>query len=170
MEAVILEFYSKRDICCHTGGSIAFDNNGLLYLSTGDNSTPFNQPDQPYVLDGYAPLDERSGYDQYDAQRTSGNTNDLCGKILCILSEKDADKIASWILSLNGEGLVQESLPFSGEVDPTLGKKPTQNGVLILSASYTDKGAAGVKPLTGETTVQLKNSAINLADAEECRQ
>jgi type 1 glutamine amidotransferase len=66
-EQIILEFYSQRDICCHTGGSIAFDKDGLLYLSTGDNSTPFNQPNQPHTLLGYAPLDERPGFEQYDA-------------------------------------------------------------------------------------------------------
>lgn len=88
-ETTILQFYSKRDICCHTGGSIAFDKEGLLYLSTGDNSTPFDQPDQPYVLDGYAPLDEREGFEQYDARRTSGNANDLRGKILRIRVKED---------------------------------------------------------------------------------
>src|ERR1700761_7202567 len=33
-EKVILQLYSQREICCHTGGSIAFDNKGLLYVST----------------------------------------------------------------------------------------------------------------------------------------
>lgn len=88
-ETTILQFYSQRDICCHTGGSIAFDSEGLLYLSTGDNSTPFDQPDEPYTLDGYAPLDEREGFEQYDAQRSSGNTNDLRGKILRIRVNED---------------------------------------------------------------------------------
>ncbi|MEX2403507.1 MAG: PQQ-dependent sugar dehydrogenase, partial [Balneolales bacterium] len=88
-ETMILEFYSKRDICCHTGGSLAFDSDGLLYISTGDNSTPFNQNDQEHVLDGYAPLDGRSGFEQYDARRTSGNSNDLRGKILRIRVNDD---------------------------------------------------------------------------------
>lgn len=88
-EKIVLEFYSQRDICCHTGGSIAFDSEGLLYLSTGDNSTPFNQPNQPYVLNGYAPLDERTGLEQYDARRTSANANDLRGKILRIRVNED---------------------------------------------------------------------------------
>lgn len=88
-ETVILEFYSQRDICCHTGGSMAFDSNGLLYLSTGDNSTPFNQPDQPHILNGHAPLDARPGFEQYDARRTSGNANDLRGKVLRIRVNED---------------------------------------------------------------------------------
>lgn len=87
-EVAVLEFYSQRDICCHTGGSIAFDKNGLLYLSTGDNATPFNQ-NTTYINDGYAPIDGRAGYEQYDARRSSGNTADLRGKILRIRVLKD---------------------------------------------------------------------------------
>ncbi len=89
-ERTVLEFYSQRNICCHTGGSIAFDKNGLLYLSTGDNSTPFDEPRQAYVNHGYAPLDDRPGHEQYDARRSSGNANDLRGKILRIRVNSNA--------------------------------------------------------------------------------
>lgn len=88
-EEVILQFYSQRHICCHTGGSIAFDSEGLLYLSTGDNTTPFDQENSQYVTDGYAPLDERQGNRQYNALRTAGNANDLRGKILRIRVNED---------------------------------------------------------------------------------
>lgn len=88
-EQIILELYSQRDICCHTGGSIAFDKDGNLFLSTGDNSTPFNQPDSKYTLNGYAPLDSRDGNKQWDARRSSGNSNDLRGKILRIKVAED---------------------------------------------------------------------------------
>jgi len=88
-EKIILEFYQQREICCHTGGSIAFGPDGLLYLSTGDNSTPFNQRSGEYTLDGYAPLDGREGFEHYDARRSSGNSNDLRGKILRIRVNED---------------------------------------------------------------------------------
>lgn len=88
-EVVVLEVHSDRDICCHTGGSIAFDKDGNLFLSLGDNSTPFNQPDSKFVNNGFAPLDQRPGNEQYDARRTSGNANDLRGKILRIKVNED---------------------------------------------------------------------------------
>jgi glucose/arabinose dehydrogenase/cytochrome c551/c552/type 1 glutamine amidotransferase len=88
-EKIILEVNSQRHICCHTGGSIAFDKHGLLYLSTGDNSTPFNQPNSKLTLRGFAPLDDRPGFEQFDARRSSGNSNDLRGKILRIKVNED---------------------------------------------------------------------------------
>ncbi len=78
---IILEVKVQRQECCHTGGSIAFDANGNLFLSTGDNTNPFDTP--------YAPIDERSDRSPWDAQKSSGNTNDLRGKILRIHPEDD---------------------------------------------------------------------------------
>ncbi|MFJ8448955.1 PQQ-dependent sugar dehydrogenase [[Kitasatospora] papulosa] len=77
-EKKILDVPASRGLCCHVGGDIDFDAQGNLYLSTGDDSNPF-------ASDGYTPIDERPARNPaYDAQRSSGNTNDLRGKVLRI--------------------------------------------------------------------------------------
>src|SRR3954464_857090 len=78
---VLLEVGTQRLKCCHTGGSIAFDARGNLYLSTGDKSNP--------SASGSAPIDGRRGRKPWDAQKSSGNTNDLRGKIIRIHPEPD---------------------------------------------------------------------------------
>ena len=88
-EQLILEVETQREICCHTAGSIAFGPDKLLYLSTGDNTTPFDEKGVTYMTKGYAPLNDIPGKQQYDARRSSGNTNDLRGKILRIKVNED---------------------------------------------------------------------------------
>ncbi len=94
-EQKILEVHTRREICCHTGGSIAFDADDNLYLSVGDNTTPFDEKDPrtgkayPLNLHGFSPLDDRPGFEHYDDRRAAGNSNDLRGKILRIHVNED---------------------------------------------------------------------------------
>src|SRR6201999_466708 len=77
-EQRIMDVPMDQGICCHVGGKIQFDSQGNLYLSTGDDTNPFES-------EGYAPIDERPNRNPaFDAQRTSTNTNDLRGKVLRI--------------------------------------------------------------------------------------
>ncbi len=81
-EKVLLKVPVQKNSGSHHGGSLAWDKEGNLYLSTGDSSSPFSS-------NGYSPLDERPGQEHYslDSQRGAGNTNDLKGKILRIHPE-----------------------------------------------------------------------------------
>jgi cytochrome c len=73
---VLLEHPAQRERCCHTGGGMAWDRDGNLYITTGNNT-------------GGGMTDERPGYEASDDQRTAANTNDLRGKILRIHPEPD---------------------------------------------------------------------------------
>jgi cytochrome c len=79
-EEILLVIPVQRNNCCHSGGDLEFDSEGNLYISTGDNTNPFES-------DGFSPIDERPGRSDYDAQGTSANTHDLRGKILRIKPE-----------------------------------------------------------------------------------
>ncbi|MEU1604400.1 RICIN domain-containing protein [Micromonospora matsumotoense] len=79
----VLDVGTDRGICCHVGSDMDFDAAGNLYLSTGDDSNPFDSA-------GYSPLDERTNRNPaYDSQRGAGNTNDLRGKLLRIKVNAD---------------------------------------------------------------------------------
>ena len=82
-EQIIYTWQHQRAQCCHSSGSLAFAPDGSLYISTGDNTNPFDSG-------GFAPIDERLGREAWDAQRSSANTNNANGKILHIVPKPDA--------------------------------------------------------------------------------
>ena len=86
-ELKLLEIPTERENrVCHHGGSVEFGPDGLLYVSTGDNTNPFESA-------GFAPIDDRDGRTERDAQRSAGNTNDLRGKVLRIKPTEEGYEI-----------------------------------------------------------------------------
>ncbi len=77
------------------------------------------------------------------------------------LAESDAKTIVGWVLSL-ADQQNKKSLPATGSVSPTLNKPAIPNGVLYLTASYTDKGGQNIKPLTGTAFASLRSSNVAL--------
>jgi len=87
-EKVVIEMPVQREQCCHSAGSMEFGPNGNLFIALGDDTSPFNTKQQ-FDTDGFGPMDERLGRAPFDAQKSSGNTNDFRGKILRIKPEED---------------------------------------------------------------------------------
>jgi glucose/arabinose dehydrogenase/type 1 glutamine amidotransferase len=81
-EEQILDVVTQRHTCCHAGGDLEFDTNGNLYLTTGDDTNPFESS-------GFTPIDERDGREPWDAQRSSANTDDLRGSVVRINPNED---------------------------------------------------------------------------------
>ncbi len=82
-EKILFSYEEQRRECCHHAGSLEFGPEGHLYIGTGDNTNPFNDSQ------GYAPIDERSDRQPWDAQRSAGNTKSYNGKVLRIHPESD---------------------------------------------------------------------------------
>ena len=130
-EQTILEIDTQREICCHTGGSIAFGPDNLLYLSTGDNSTPFDEKNAKYVNSGFAPLNDLPDHRQFDARRSAGNTNDLRGKILRIkINEDGSYDIPSGNLFAEGTDKTRPEIYTMGHRNPYRISVDAKNGNL----------------------------------------
>ena len=75
------------------------------------------------------------------------------------LKQEEADLIVDWVLSLNKKET--PSLPSSGSIVPTDSDMGPGN-LMQITASYTDKGGFGIKPLSSANSVTLRSALINM--------
>ncbi|MFF4574516.1 PQQ-dependent sugar dehydrogenase [Streptomyces sp. NPDC001410] len=136
-EKKILDVPTTRGLCCHVGGDIDFDAAGNLYLSTGDDTNPFQS-------DGYTPIDERDSRNPgFDAQRTAGNTNDLRGKILRIKVDADGSySIPDGNLFAPGTDKTRPEIYAMGFRNPFRFSVDKKTGILYVGDYGPDAGAA----------------------------
>ncbi|MEU4560153.1 PQQ-dependent sugar dehydrogenase [Actinoplanes sp. NPDC023936] len=132
----VLDVPATRGICCHVGGDIDFDAAGNLYLSTGDDSNPFDSA-------GYSPLDERTNRNPaYDAQRTASNTNDLRGKVLRIkVNANGTYSIPSGNLFPSGTANARPEIYAMGFRNPFRMSVDRATGVVYLGDYGPDAGS-----------------------------
>ncbi|TXS57600.1 ThuA domain-containing protein [Streptomyces sp. t39] len=139
-EKKVIDIPATRGICCHVGGDIDFDADGNLYLSTGDDSNPF-------ASDGFTPIDDRPGRNPaYDARRTSGNTNDLRGKILRIkVAEDGSYTVPEGNLFAPGTEKTRPEIYAMGFRNPFRFSVDKKTGILYVGDYGPDAGAADPK-------------------------
>jgi cytochrome c len=133
-ERVVLEVTTQRMQCCHEGGSLEFGPNGELFISTGDDTNPFESS-------GYSPIDEQPGRESWDAQRSSANTNDLRGKILRIVPQPDGSyAIPPGNLFEPGTPLTRPEVFAMGFRNPFRIEVDQQTGTLMVADYGPDAG------------------------------
>ncbi|MFI8533199.1 PQQ-dependent sugar dehydrogenase [Streptomyces aquilus] len=136
-EKKVLDVPATRGLCCHVGGDIDFDAAGNLYLSTGDDTNPFQS-------DGFTPIDERAGRNPgFDAQRSAGNTNDLRGKILRIKVAADGSyTVPEGNLFAPGTEKTRPEIYAMGFRNPFRFSVDKATGILYVGDYGPDAGAA----------------------------
>jgi len=127
----------------HTGGDMVFDPRGTgnLFIAVGDNTSPRST--------GYAPIDERPGRIEFDAQRSAANTNDLRGKILRIHPELDGTyTIPEGNLFEPGTAKTHPEIYSMGHRQPWRLSMDSQNGWLYVGEVGPDarKDSIGFGP------------------------
>ncbi|MFI5930269.1 PQQ-dependent sugar dehydrogenase [Micromonospora sp. NPDC051543] len=135
-EKIVLQVANDRGQCCHVGGDLDFDAAGNLYLTTGDDTNPFESS-------GYAPLDERTDRNpQFDAQRSAGNTNDLRGKVLRIKPQADGTyTIPSGNLFAPGTANTRPEIYAMGMRNPFRMSVDKATGVVYVGDYGPDSGS-----------------------------
>ncbi|MGX1273374.1 glucose/arabinose dehydrogenase/PKD repeat protein [Streptomyces phaeoluteigriseus] len=136
-ETKILDVPASRGLCCHVGGDIDFDAAGNLYLSTGDDTNPFQS-------DGFTPIDDRPNRNPaFDARRSSGNTNDLRGKILRIKVNADGSyTVPDGNLFAPGTDRTRPEIYAMGFRNPFRFSVDKETGILYVGDYGPDAGAA----------------------------
>ena len=84
------------------------------------------------------------------------------------LSDAEATEIVAYIRSLadTAVGARPTSMPTRGSYTPPAGSADAPQGVLQLRASYKDRGANGVPPITTAQTLELRSPTVILANAD----
>jgi cytochrome c len=111
-----------------------------------------------------------SGAAEVSIQRVLKGSTGVWGKIPMIPhSQHTADEIremVTWIYSLKPSGTMQVYHGFAGEVLPAASDR---NGFLRLEATYIDRGADQIPPLTTSVVLQLRPRLIEAEDADDIR-
>ncbi|HEX3080161.1 MAG TPA: PQQ-dependent sugar dehydrogenase, partial [Puia sp.] len=132
-EKIVLEIPTQREVCCHTGGGMTWDESGNLYLAVGNNTGNVADKSQ---------TDERPDRTSWDDQRGSANSNDLRGKILRIHPNADGTySIPDGNLFPKGTPKTRPEIYIMGDRNPWRPSIDTKTGWLYWGEVGPDANA-----------------------------
>jgi cytochrome c len=153
---VMLTFEEQRKECCHHAGSVEFGPDGLLYISTGDNTHPHGDSQ------GYAPIDERADKSPWDAQKSAANTNHLSGKILRIRPKADGTyEIPAGNLFPPGTAKTRPEIYVMGCRNPWRMSVDQKTGIVYWGEVGPDAGDDGPRGSRGYDEINQAKKAGN---------
>jgi len=82
------------------------------------------------------------------------------------LSDEQAVAMLAYIMSLADTTTNSSSLPVRGSYTPPAGSGDAPQGVLVLRAEYTDRGANGMPAITSEQALVLRSPTVVVASGE----
>jgi len=86
------------------------------------------------------------------------------------LSKDDAANIVKYIFSFGQEVTPVKSLPVNGSYTVQIEEGTPKNGIVVIRAAYTDKGANGVPPATAVESFVMKSANLIPAEGDEMDQ
>jgi len=103
-EKDLLDVTLDAEVSAHSGGGMDWDKNKNLYLSTGDNTVPFES-------EGFAPIDQRANRQTFDADVLPA-TLMICAVRCCVSTPKLMVLIPSRQETFSRKVLKRQSLKF----------------------------------------------------------
>jgi len=82
------------------------------------------------------------------------------------LTDEQASAMVAYILSLADRKTSAGSLPVQGAYVPPPGSGDAPQGVVVLRAAYTDRGANGMPAITKDKTIVLRSPTVVVATGE----
>jgi cytochrome c len=82
------------------------------------------------------------------------------------LTEDQASAMVGYILSLADKMTSVPALPDRGAYVPAAGSGDSPQGVVVLRAEYTDRGANGMPAIMKDNTIVLRSPTVVVANAE----
>ncbi|MEX2345456.1 MAG: PQQ-dependent sugar dehydrogenase [Balneolaceae bacterium] len=133
-EIVVLVVPWEQPDSSHTGGGMAWDDEGNLHLTTGDGTTYSEYEPIHY-------MNEEDSTEVYDGARSAGNTNDLRGSILRITPQPDGSyTIPEGNLFVEGTPGTRPELYTMGSRNPWRLSIDSQTGYLHWAEVGPDAG------------------------------